>query len=71
MYASAPDDAFVLGPLGGNSQVVLAYGFSGHGVQVVPVVGEILADLLQTWTTLHDIALFDVAPPAFAGTRTN
>ena len=31
MYASAPDDAFVLGPLGGTSQVVLACGFSGHG----------------------------------------
>jgi hypothetical protein len=28
MYASAADDAFVLGPLGGTSQVVLACGFS-------------------------------------------
>jgi hypothetical protein len=39
MYASAPDDAFVLGPLGGTSQVVLACGFSGHGFKFVPVVG--------------------------------
>lgn len=71
MYASAPDDAFVLGPLGGTSQVVLACGFSGHGFKFVPVVGEIVADLVQTGTTPHDIALFDVARPAFAGTRTN
>lgn len=71
MYASAPDDAFVLGPLGGTSQVVLACGFSGHGFKFVPVVGEIVADLVQTGTTAHDIALFDVARPAFAGTSTN
>jgi glycine/D-amino acid oxidase-like deaminating enzyme len=37
----------------------------------VPVVGEIVADLVQTGTTPHDIALFDVARPAFADTRTN
>jgi sarcosine oxidase len=69
MYASAPDDAFVLGPLGGTPQVVLACGFSGHGFKFVPVVGEIVADLVQTGTTPHDIGLFDVARPAFASTR--
>ena len=71
MYASARDDAFVLGPLGGTSQGGAGLRLLRPRVQVVPVVGEIVADLLQTWTTLHDIALFDVAPPAFAGTRTN
>jgi sarcosine oxidase len=71
MYASAPDDAFVLGPLAGTPQVVLACGFSGHGFKFVPVVGEIVADLAQTGTTPHDIALFDVARPALAGTRTS
>jgi sarcosine oxidase len=40
--------------------VVLACGFSGHGFKFVPVVGEIVADLVQTGTTPHDIALFDV-----------
>jgi sarcosine oxidase len=69
MYASAPDDAFVLGPLGGTSQVVLACGFSGHGFKFVPVVGEIVADLVQTGTTPHDIALFDVARPALSTTE--
>jgi len=64
MYASAPDDAFVLGPLGGTSQVVLACGFSGHGFKFVPVVGEILADLALTGSTDHPIGLFDPRRPA-------
>ena len=63
MYAVAPDDAFALGPLGGTSKVVLACGFSPHGFKSVPVVGEVVADLVQTGTTPHDIALFDVARP--------
>ena len=69
MYASAPDDAFVIGPLGGTSQVVLACGFSGHGFKFVPVVGEIVADLVQTGTTPHDIGLFDVARSALSTTE--
>ena len=65
MYASAPDDHFVLGRLDGMPQVVVACGFSGHGFKFVPVVGEIVADLVQTGITAHDIDLFDVARPAF------
>jgi sarcosine oxidase len=65
LYASAPDDHFVIGPLDGLPQVVVACGFSGHGFKFVPVVGEIVADLVQTGTTAHDIALFDVGRPAF------
>ena len=65
MYASAPDDHFVVGPLAGRPQVVVACGFSGHGFKFVPVVGEIVADLVQTGTTIHDIGLFDVDRPAF------
>jgi monomeric sarcosine oxidase len=67
MYASAPDDHFVIGLLDGMPQVVVACGFSGHGFKFVPVVGEIVADLVQTGTTAHDIDLFDVARPAFRG----
>ena len=47
----------------------MACGFSGHGFKFVPVVGEILADLVQTGTTAHDIDLFDVARPALRGRR--
>jgi sarcosine oxidase len=67
LYASAPDDHFVIGLLDGMPQVVVACGFSGHGFKFVPVVGEIVADLVQNGTTAHDIALFDVMRPAFRG----
>jgi sarcosine oxidase len=67
MYASAPDDHFVLGLLEGMPQVVVACGFSGHGFKFVPVVGEIAADLVQNGTTAREIDLFDVARPAFRG----
>ncbi len=69
MYASAPDDHFVIGALNELPQVVVACGFSGHGFKFVPVVGEIVADLVQTGTTDHDIGLFDVDRPAFRGMR--
>ena len=65
MYASAPDDHFVIGRLDETPQVVVACGFSGHGFKFVPVVGEIVADLVQTGTTTHDIDLFDLQRPAF------
>ena len=67
LYASAPDDHFVIGPLDGLPQVVVACGFSGHGFKFVPVVGEIVAHLVQTGTTAHDIDLFDLRRPAFHG----
>ena len=69
MYASAPDDHFVIGRLPGVPQVVVACGFSGHGFKFVPVVGEIVADLVQTGNTAHDIALFDPARPALRGSE--
>lgn len=56
MYPSASDDDFVLGVLPGSSgRVVLALGFSGHGFKFVPVVGEIVADLVVNGHTRHDI----------------
>lgn len=48
MYAGVEGDDFVLGlHPGGAGKVVLAIGFSGHGFKFVPVVGEIVADLVQ------------------------
>lgn len=35
-----------------------AFGFSGHGFQLVPVVGAILSDLVAEGTTRRDIAAF-------------
>lgn len=35
-----------------------AFGFSGHGFQLVPGVGSVLADLATTGKTAHDISAF-------------
>jgi sarcosine oxidase len=57
MYAGVPDDDFVLGfHSRTGSRVVLAVGFSGHGFKFMPVVGEIVADLVIDGETKHDIA---------------
>jgi sarcosine oxidase len=56
LYAGVPDDDFVLGlHPGASGRVVLAVGFSGHGFKFLPVVGEIVADLVQHGETAHDI----------------
>ena len=48
MYPGVPDDDFVLGVAPGvRGRVVLALGFSGHGFKFMPVVGEIVADLVS------------------------
>ena len=64
MYASAPDDHFVIDTLEAHPQVVLACGFSGHGFKFVPVVGEIVADLVESGSTHHDLDLFRLDRPA-------
>ncbi|MEA2578566.1 MAG: sarcosine oxidase, partial [Chloroflexota bacterium] len=56
MYTGVPDDDFVLGVHPGSSgRVVLAVGFSGHGFKFMPVVGEIVADLVTEGETPLDI----------------
>jgi sarcosine oxidase len=65
MYTNTPDEHFVIARHPGHEQVVVACGFSGHGFKFVPVVGEIVADLVSEGTTAHPIGLFD--PRRFAG----
>lgn len=56
MYPGAEGDDFVLGLHPGSSgRVVLAVGFSGHGFKFVPVIGEIVADLVQHGQSRLDI----------------
>ena len=74
LYPSTPDDDFVLGVHPGSSgRVVLALGFGGHGFKFVPVVGEIVADLVIDGATRHDIGFLSperfVSPERFAGRR--
>jgi sarcosine oxidase len=61
LYTLTPDNHFVLGRHPEHERVVVACGFSGHGFKFVPVVGEILTDLVTTGTTAHGIGLFDPA----------
>lgn len=65
MYTNTPDEHFVISRHPAHDRVVVACGFSGHGFKFVPVVGEILADLVVDGTTGHPVALFD--PARFAG----
>jgi sarcosine oxidase len=58
MYTLTPDRHFVIDKHPKNSNLILAGGFSGHGFKFSPVVGEILADLTLSGTTLHPIDLF-------------
>ncbi len=58
MYTMTPDGHFIIDIHPRHENVVLACGFSGHGFKFAPVVGEILADLVDLRRTEHDISLF-------------
>ncbi|MET9627007.1 N-methyl-L-tryptophan oxidase [Lentzea sp. NPDC006480] len=61
MFTNTADGHFVVAKHPGHDTVTVACGFSGHGFKFVPVVGEILADLVTDGATRHPIALFDPA----------
>ena len=54
LYTNTPDDHFVIDSLPDGSGVY-AVGFSGHGFKFAPVIGEILADLVEFGETRHPI----------------
>ena len=58
LYSTTPDAHFIIGRLSDRPEVAIAVGFSGHGFKFVPVVGEILADLVVDGATAHDLDLF-------------
>jgi sarcosine oxidase len=59
MYSNTPDRHFVIARHPERADVTVACGFSGHGFKFVPVVGEIIADLVVDRATDHPISLFD------------
>lgn len=63
LFTNTPDGRFVLGRLPGEGRVIVAGGFSGHGFEIAPVVGEILADLALEGSSAHDLTPF--APTRF------
>lgn len=64
LYTNSPDKHFVVGLHPSSSLVSLAGGFSGHGFKFAPVLGEVLADLVESAETAHPIGEF--APNRFA-----
>lgn len=45
LYAMAPGEDFLLGPLPDDDRVVVGAGLSGHGFKFGPLLGRVLADL--------------------------
>ena len=56
----------VMGPSGTTPGLFHAFGFSGHGFQIGPGVGDTMAELIATGTT--DIPLHDFRIERFADT---
>ena len=61
LYTLTPDEHFIVGRHPAHPRVAVAAGFSGHGFKFLPVIGEILADLVLDGGTPHPIDLFDPA----------
>jgi sarcosine oxidase, subunit beta len=56
--AATKDLLPVIGPSPNASGVIHAFGFSGHGLQLVPVVGAIICDLVAHDKTGHQVDAF-------------
>jgi len=63
------DDIPVIGPSAASPQAFHAFGFSGHGFQLAPIVGKILADLIADGATDLPIEPFAVERFADAANR--
>lgn len=59
-YTVAPEERFVVEPLGERAWVMA--GFSGHGFKFAPVIGEALADLALEGATDLPIAFLGLGP---------
>lgn len=44
--ARAADDVPILGPVAGLAGLIVATGFSGHGFQLSPAIGQVIAELI-------------------------
>ncbi len=53
-----PDEIPVIGPSATAPGLVHAFGFSGHGFALAPLIGDIVAQLLLQGATNHPVAPF-------------
>jgi sarcosine oxidase len=58
MYTNTPDGHFVIDRHPAHANAWVVSPCSGHGFKFCPVIGEIVADLVERGQTRHDIALF-------------
>jgi sarcosine oxidase len=58
LYTMTPDRHFIVDRLPRCGAIIIASPCSGHGFKFSPVIGEILADLVESGTTPHDISRF-------------
>jgi sarcosine oxidase len=58
LYTMTPDETFIIDHMPGFPHVVIASPCCGHGFKFSPVVGEIVADLVLSGETQHDITQF-------------
>jgi sarcosine oxidase len=61
MYTNTPDEHFLIDRHPAHPQVLIVSPCSGHGFKFCPVIGEIVADLVETGETRHPVGLFNVA----------
>lgn len=48
LYEMSPDHDALIGPIAGIDGLLVATGFSGHGFQHAPIVGQLLAEIVTT-----------------------
>ena len=70
MYALTPDHDFVISRHSEDPRVLIAGGFSGHGFKFVPVVGELIAQVLAGEQPTYDLGIFAASRFCGAGRPT-
>lgn len=58
LFTNTPDEHFIIDTLPDPPEVLVVSACSGHGFKFVPVVGEIVADLLTTGRSRFDLSMF-------------
>jgi sarcosine oxidase len=69
LYTMTPDGDFIIDRMPGADRMIVASPCSGHGFEFAPVIGEIVADLVTSGATAHDISRFAIGRFAEDGPR--
>jgi sarcosine oxidase len=60
VFTNTPDEHFIIDALPGAEEVLVVSACSGHGFKFVPVVGEIVADIITTGRSRFDLSMFRI-----------